>query len=84
MCDIRLERFRINIILSQALEDGFGYWSMRSDELANHCFLALQSYYYGLCADECLRAKAREFVDFYLARSKVDEPVSDPRRSRAA
>ncbi len=84
MCDIRIERFRINIILSQAIEDGFGHWSMRSDELAHHCFLALQYYYQGLCADECLRNKAEEFVDSYLARRKGDEPASGPRRSRAA
>jgi hypothetical protein len=84
MCDIRIERFRINIILNRAIEDGFGHWSMRSDELAYRCYLALQSYYHGLCVDECLHVKAQEFVDSYLARRNAGEPASAPRRSRAA
>ncbi|MEJ0096022.1 MAG: hypothetical protein WDN46_22200 [Methylocella sp.] len=84
MCDIRIERFRINKILNQAIEDGFGHWAMKSDELVHHCFLALQYYYHGLCVDECLRVKAEEFVDSYLASRKTDEAAATLRRSKAA
>ncbi len=67
MCDILNERIRINKILNEAIDDGFGAWSMQADEMVRRCFLALQARYHGDCVDECLQAKAAEFVAAHLS-----------------
>lgn len=82
MCDLLNERIRINKILQQAILDGFGEWSIKTDELVQHCFLALQAYYDGSCVEECLKKKAEEFVSSYFARPKTDD--RDSARGRAA
>jgi hypothetical protein len=69
--------------LHQALEDGFGDWSMKTDDLVQHCFLALQAYYHGSCVDECLKARAEEFVAARLARNAAGATIS-PQRSAAS
>lgn len=76
MCDLLNERIRINKILQQAIDDGFGEWSIKTDELVQHCFLALQAYYDGSCVEECLKKKAEEFVSSHLARARTDDRPS--------
>jgi hypothetical protein len=86
VCDILNERIRINQILTNAIDDGFGAWSMRADELIQRCFHALQACYHGSCVDECLQARASEFVAAYLARRAAEaggiSPSAPPRTGR--
>jgi hypothetical protein len=72
MCDILTERIRINKILNEAIDDGFGVWSMQTDELVQRCFVALQAAYHGSCVDECLKARAVEFVAAHLTQRKAE------------
>ena len=86
MCDIVNERIRINQILTSAIDDGFGAWAMQADELVQRCFLALQTCYHGRCVDECLQARASEFVAAYLSRREAEavgfSPSARPRTGR--
>lgn len=81
MCDLMAERIKINAILSKAVEDGFGDWSMKTEEVVQHCFLALQACYDGSCVEECLRRKAEEFVAARLARGRTQAAAVPNRRA---
>lgn len=72
MCDLLNERVRINKILNEAIDDGFGAWSMQADEMVQRCLGALEACYHGACADECLKTKASEFVAAHLERRKSE------------
>ncbi len=85
MCDILNERIRINKILSEAIADGFGDWSMKTDDLVQHCVAVLQIHYEGSCIEECLTKKAAEFVALHFARcgGGQDNPTLRARASQA-
>lgn len=86
MCDILNERTRINKILNDAIADGFGDWSMKTDDLVQHCVAALQVHYEGFCVEECLRKRAAEFVALYFTRpgGGHNKPASRAGRPRDA
>ena len=72
VCDILNERIRVNKILNEAIDDGFGTCSMQAEELIQRCFRALHACYHGACVEECLEAKASEFVASHLARRATE------------
>lgn len=78
MCDILAEKIRINKILNEAIDDGFGALSMQADELVQRCFSALQAAYHGSCVDECLKTRATEFVASHLAQRKAERAGFTP------
>ena len=45
-------------------------WSMHAEDLVRRGVGALQAKYPALCIEECLTARATEFVASYLARSR--------------
>jgi hypothetical protein len=83
MCEIIKDRIKVIKILYEVI-DSSSEKIWRQDELSHLCFLALQMNYYGLCLDECLEAKARNFAVWYLARGQRVECQSVGPLSKAA
>jgi hypothetical protein len=62
MCDLALEKNRIDSILAEAMNQNSARTSIDETELAGYGLAALRSHYALSCPDECMRKRCDEFA----------------------
>lgn len=62
MCDLALEKNRIDSILAEAMNHGPVRTSIDATELAGYGLAALRTHYALSCPDECMRKRCDEFA----------------------
>lgn len=75
MCNFARERARINEILTHTINMRLNCRPTNLDELTKLCCAALQLFYHGSCPEECMEAKAQNFVLWHLAHLAHLDPV---------
>ena len=68
MCDIRVEKVKLNQIYIDVTSELAGTRVLSFDDIVARFVAILQTRYQEFCSEACIQAKAREFTSFYCLR----------------